>query len=106
MRTVMDEDVVDFCAHIRRRKPDSPVRAAMPRKNALRPAHCPRSLYGKPDFGGAGYAASGSRRQFYRSQTLNFHAPVKIGDVVTVVVEVIELVPEGPPGAAALRGAR
>lgn len=31
----------------------------------------------------------------YRSQTLNFHAPVKIGDVVTVTVEVVELVPEG-----------
>lgn len=31
----------------------------------------------------------------YRSQTLNFHAPVKIGDVVTVVVEVVELVPDG-----------
>ncbi len=31
----------------------------------------------------------------YRSQTLNFHAPVKIGDVVTVVVEVVELEP-GP----------
>lgn len=31
----------------------------------------------------------------YRSQTLNFHAPVKIGDVVSVVVEVVELVREG-----------
>lgn len=31
----------------------------------------------------------------YRSQTLNFHAPVKIGDVVTIVVEVVELVPQG-----------
>ena len=31
----------------------------------------------------------------YRSQTLNFHGPVKIGDVVTVVVEVVELVAEG-----------
>ena len=31
----------------------------------------------------------------YRSQTLNFHAPVKIGDVVTVIVEVVELIPEG-----------
>jgi 3-hydroxybutyryl-CoA dehydratase len=31
----------------------------------------------------------------YRSQTLNFHAPVKIGDVVEVIVEVVELVPEG-----------
>jgi 3-hydroxybutyryl-CoA dehydratase len=31
----------------------------------------------------------------YRSQTLNFHAPVTIGDVVTVIVEVVELVPQG-----------
>jgi len=31
----------------------------------------------------------------YRSQTLNFHAPVKIGDVVTVTVEVVELVASG-----------
>jgi 3-hydroxybutyryl-CoA dehydratase len=31
----------------------------------------------------------------YRSQTLNFHAPVKIGDVVEVTVEVVELVPKG-----------
>jgi 3-hydroxybutyryl-CoA dehydratase len=31
----------------------------------------------------------------YRSQTLNFHAPVKIGDVVTVTVEVVEIVPDG-----------
>jgi 3-hydroxybutyryl-CoA dehydratase len=31
----------------------------------------------------------------YRSQTLNFRAPVKIGDVVTVIVEVVELVPKG-----------
>lgn len=31
----------------------------------------------------------------YRSQTLNFHAPVMIGDVVIVTVEVVELVPQG-----------
>jgi 3-hydroxybutyryl-CoA dehydratase len=31
----------------------------------------------------------------YRSQTLNFHAPVKIGDVVTVVVEVCALISAG-----------
>ena len=31
----------------------------------------------------------------YRSQSLNFHAPVKIGDVVTVAVEVQELVAKG-----------
>ncbi len=31
----------------------------------------------------------------YRSQTLHFHAPVRIGDVVTVTVEVVELAAEG-----------
>jgi 3-hydroxybutyryl-CoA dehydratase len=31
----------------------------------------------------------------YRSQTLNFHAPVRIGDVVAVSVEVAELVEKG-----------
>src|SRR5437660_12591002 len=31
----------------------------------------------------------------YRSQTLNFHGPVKIGDVVEVVVEVVELTEKG-----------
>ncbi|MBN9049833.1 MAG: MaoC family dehydratase [Rhizobiales bacterium] len=30
----------------------------------------------------------------YMSQTLNFRAPVKIGDTVDVIVEVIDLVPE------------
>jgi 3-hydroxybutyryl-CoA dehydratase len=31
----------------------------------------------------------------YRSQTLNFHAPVLIGDVVQVIVEVVELTEKG-----------
>jgi 3-hydroxybutyryl-CoA dehydratase len=31
----------------------------------------------------------------YLSQTLNFRAPVRIGDVVVVAVEVVELVAEG-----------
>lgn len=31
----------------------------------------------------------------YRSQTLHFHGPVKIGDVVSVVVEVVELIEKG-----------
>ena len=31
----------------------------------------------------------------YLSQTLNFRAPVKIGDVITVVVEIAELVEKG-----------
>src|SRR5690349_24291331 len=31
----------------------------------------------------------------YISQTLNFRAPVKIGDTVTVIVEAVELIPEG-----------
>ena len=44
-------------------------------------------------------AVLGTRRPgpgaVYRSQTLNFHAPVKIGDVTTVTVEVVELVAQG-----------
>ena len=41
----------------------------------------------------------------YRSQTLNFHAPVKIGDVVEVTVEVVELVPSRtrPQGIARIK---
>src|SRR3954464_3750572 len=31
----------------------------------------------------------------YRSQSVNFHGPVKIGDVVQVIVEVVELVEKG-----------
>lgn len=31
----------------------------------------------------------------YRSQTLNFHAPVLIGDVITVAVQVVELTRRG-----------
>jgi 3-hydroxybutyryl-CoA dehydratase len=31
----------------------------------------------------------------YLSQTLNFRGPVRIGDVVTISVEVAELIPEG-----------
>jgi 3-hydroxybutyryl-CoA dehydratase len=31
----------------------------------------------------------------YLSQTLNFRAPVKIGDVINVIVEVVELVEKG-----------
>ncbi|MFL6971338.1 MAG: acyl dehydratase, partial [Xanthobacteraceae bacterium] len=30
----------------------------------------------------------------YISQTLNFHAPVNIGDEVTVTVSVVELIPD------------
>ena len=39
----------------------------------------------------------------YISQTLNFLGPVKIGDVVDVSVEVVELTEKGPPRPAALR---
>jgi 3-hydroxybutyryl-CoA dehydratase len=39
----------------------------------------------------------------YRSQTLNFHAPVRIGDVVTVIVEVVELVPKAGKSACVAR---
>ncbi len=42
----------------------------------------------------------------YRSQTLNFHGPVKIGDVVDVAVEVVELVPKGRMVRLHVRGPR
>jgi 3-hydroxybutyryl-CoA dehydratase len=35
----------------------------------------------------------------YIAQTLNFRAPMKIGDTVTVIVTVAELMPENPARA-------
>ncbi len=42
----------------------------------------------------------------YRSQTLNFHGPVTIGDVVEVVVEVVRAGAKGPHRPPALRRPR
>ena len=92
MRTVMDDDVVDFA---RISGDENPIhlseRYAATTRFGQRIAH---GLYTASLIS----AILGTRLPgpgaVYRSQTLNFHAPVKIGDVVTVIVEVVELVAE------------
>jgi 3-hydroxybutyryl-CoA dehydratase len=93
MRTVMDGDVVDFA---RISGDENPIH--------LSERYAAKTRFGQRIAHGL-YTASlisavlGTRLPgpgaVYRSQTLNFHAPAKIGDVVTVVIEVVELVPEG-----------
>src|SRR5947208_2979843 len=93
MKTVMDSDVVGFA---RLSGDDNPLH--------LCDVYASETRFGQRIAHGL-YTASlisavlGTRLPgpgaIYRSQTLNFHAPVKIGDVVTVIVEVIELVPDG-----------
>src|SRR5437660_9676291 len=93
MKAVMDSDVVGFA---RLSGDDNPIH--------LCDVYAAKTRFGQRIAHGL-YTASlisavlGTRLPgpgaVYRSQTLNFHAPVKIGDVVTVVVEVVELVPEG-----------
>src|SRR5438067_13795105 len=93
MKTVMDSDVVGFA---RLSGDDNPIH--------LCDVYAAQTKFGQRIAHGL-YAASlisavlGTRLPgpgaVYRSQTLNFHAPVKIGDVVTVIVEVVELIPEG-----------
>jgi 3-hydroxybutyryl-CoA dehydratase len=93
MRTVMDEDVIGFA---RISGDENPIH--------LSERYAAKTRFGQRIAHGL-YTASlisavlGTRLPgpgaIYRSQTLNFHAPVKIGDVVTVIVEVVELVPEG-----------
>lgn len=93
MRTVMDEDVIDFA---RLSGDDNPIH--------LHQEYAATTRFGERIAHGL-YTASlisavlGTRLPgpgaVYRSQTLNFHAPVKIGDVVSVIVEVVELNPQG-----------
>ena len=93
MRTVMDDDVVNFA---RLSGDANPIH--------LSDRYAATTHFGQRIAHGL-YTASlisailGTRLPgpgaVYRSQTLNFHAPVKIGDVVTVIVEVVELVAEG-----------
>lgn len=93
MRTVMDDDVLDFA---RISGDDNPIH--------LSDAYAARTHFGQRIAHGL-YTASlisavlGTRLPgpgaIYRSQTLNFHAPVRIGDVVTIVVEVVELIAKG-----------
>jgi 3-hydroxybutyryl-CoA dehydratase len=99
MKTVMDSDVVGFA---RLSGDDNPLH--------LCDVYAAHTRFGQRIAHGL-YTASlisavlGTRLPgpgaIYRSQTLNFHAPVKIGDVVEVIVEVVELTPKG--GIARLR---
>jgi 3-hydroxybutyryl-CoA dehydratase len=93
MKTVMDSDIVGFA---RLSGDDNPVH--------LCETYAAGSRFGERIAHGL-YTASlisavlGTRLPgpgaVYRSQTLAFHAPVRIGDVVTVTVEVVELVAQG-----------
>ena len=93
MRTVMDEDVIDFA---RLSGDENPIH--------LSERYAAKTRFGQRIAHGL-YTASlisavlGTRLPgpgaVYRSQTLHFHAPVKIGDVITVIVEVAELIAEG-----------
>ena len=103
MKTVMDSDVVGFA---RLSGDDNPLH--------LCDVYAAETRFGQRIAHGL-YTASlisavlGTRLPgpgaVYRSQTLNFHGPVKIGDVVQVVVEVVELTPKGRMVRPALRGA-
>src|SRR3954470_1180395 len=93
MKTVMDSDVVGFA---RLSGDDNPLH--------LCDVYASETRFGQRIAHGL-YTASlisavlGTRLPgpgaVYRSQTLNFHGPVKIGDVVEVTVEVIELIARG-----------
>src|SRR6187399_3571720 len=92
MKTVMDSDVVGFA---RLSGDDNPLH--------LCDVYASETRFGQRIAHGL-YTASlisavlGTRLPgpgaVYRSQTLNFRAPVKIGDTVAVSVEVAELMPE------------
>jgi 3-hydroxybutyryl-CoA dehydratase len=92
MRTVMDEDVIDFA---RISGDDNPIH--------LSERYAAKTRFGQRIAHGL-YTASlisavlGTRLPgpgaVYISQTLNFRAPVKIGDTVVVTVTVAELIPE------------
>jgi 3-hydroxybutyryl-CoA dehydratase len=93
MKTVMDSDVVGFA---RLSGDDNPIH--------LCETYAAGTRFGERVAHGL-YTASlisavlGTRLPgpgaVYRSQTLAFHAPVRIGDVVTITVEVVELVAQG-----------
>lgn len=93
MKTVMDSDVIGFA---RLSGDDNPIH--------LCDVYAAQSRFGQRIAHGL-YTASlisavlGTRLPgpgaVYRSQTLNFHAPVTIGDVVTIIVEVTELIDKG-----------
>src|ERR1700716_726336 len=93
MKAVMDDDVVGFA---RISGGDNPIH--------LCDTYAAGSKFGERIAHGL-YTASlisavlGTRLPgpgaVYRAQTLNFHAPVRIGEVVTGTVEVVELIEKG-----------
>jgi 3-hydroxybutyryl-CoA dehydratase len=93
MRTVMDEDVVGFAELTGDHNPIH-----------LSDLYAEKTAFGRRIAHGL-YTASlisavlGTKLPgpgaVYISQTIQFHGPVKIGDVVTVSVEVVELVEKG-----------
>jgi 3-hydroxybutyryl-CoA dehydratase len=96
----MTETVEDHCflgcggictAH--RRSQSHPSVGAFRRQDPVRQADRPWPLHREPDLGGAGHRLPGPGA-VYISQTLNFRAPVRIGDQVDVTVTVAELIPE------------
>ena len=93
MKTVMDSDVVGFA---RLSGDDNPLHLcdvyAAETRFGQRIAH---GLYTASLISAVLGTQLPGPGAVYRSQTLNFHGPVKIGDVVEVVVEVVELTPKG-----------
>jgi hypothetical protein len=81
-----------LCAAHRRSQSDPSVRTFCG-AYIVRQADRAWALYCKPDFRRARHALAGPGA-IYISQTLNFPAPVKIGDTVVVTVTVQELIPE------------
>jgi 3-hydroxybutyryl-CoA dehydratase len=93
MKTVMDSDVIGFA---RLSGDDNPIHLcdvyAAQSRFGQRIAH---GLYTASLISAVLGTSLPGPGAVYRSQTLNFHAPVKIGDVVTVTVEVTELIAKG-----------
>jgi 3-hydroxybutyryl-CoA dehydratase len=93
MKTVMDSDVVGFA---RLSGDDNPLHLcdiyAAETRFGQRIAH---GLYTASLISAVLGTQLPGPGAVYRSQTLNFHGPVKIGDVVEVVVEVVALTPKG-----------
>jgi 3-hydroxybutyryl-CoA dehydratase len=93
MKTVMDDDVVGFA---RLSGDDNPLHLcevyAAETRFGQRIAH---GLYTASLISAVLGTQLPGPGAVYRSQTLNFHGPVKIGDVVEVVVEVTELTAKG-----------
>src|SRR3977135_4043726 len=93
MKTVMDSDVVGFA---RLSGDDNPLHLcdvyAAETRFGQRIAH---GLYTASLISAVLGTQLPGPGAVYRSQTLNFHGPVKIGDVVEVTVEGAELTPKG-----------